>query len=148
MDSGITASNGMGWSPDNQTMYYADTRVGVYAYDYDHTTGDIANRRLLLGDGIHPDGFSVDAEGFLWVAEPGSSCVRRYDQAGKLEREVRLPVSKPASCTFGGADLRTLFITTLRYRLSDSDIAHEPLAGGLFTADPGVRGLPEPRFAG
>ncbi len=151
MDTGITASNGIAWSPDNATMYYCDSRAGVYAYDYDLGTGAIANRRMhldLIPQGSHPDGCTVDAEGFLWVAEPGSSCVRRYDPKGRREREVRLPVTRPASCMFGGDDLSTLFITTLRYRLSPEELADQPLAGGLFKAEPGVKGLPEPRFAG
>ena len=151
MESGITGSNGIAWSPDDKTMYYTDSRVGIYAYDFDLATGTIENRRIHLDlrpVGSHPDGCTVDAEGLLWVAEPDSSCVRRYDPQGKMEREIRLPVTRPASCMFGGDDLDTLFITTLRYRLSEEELAKQPLAGGLFQAHPGVKGLPEPRFAG
>lgn len=151
MDTGIISSNGIAWSPDDKTMYYCDSRAALYAYDYDITTGEIANRRVhidLLAQGSHPDGCTVDAEGFLWVAEPDSSCVRRYDPDGKREREVVLPVTKPASCTFGGPDYDILFITTLRIRLDEAALAAQPLAGSLFAARPGVRGVAEPLFAG
>ena len=151
MDSGIISSNGISWSLDNKTMYYCDSRAALYAYDYDIATGEIANRRIhidLLAQGRHPDGCTVDAEGFLWIAEPDSSCVRRYDPEGKLEREVVLPVTKPASCTFGGPNYETLFITTLRIRMDAAELAAQPLAGALFATHPGVCGLPEPLFAG
>jgi len=151
MDSGIVSSNGIAWSLDNKTMYYCDSGAALYAYDYDLASGEIANRRIhidLLAQGDHPDGCTVDAEGFLWIAQPDSSCVRRYDPDGRLEREVVLPVTKPASCTFGGPNYETLFITTLRIRLDAAELAAQPLAGGLFAVHPGVRGVPEPLFAG
>ncbi len=83
MDSGITLSNGIAWSPDDRTMYYCDSRPGpIIAYDYDIAFGGIANRRVLVDfaerDG-HPDGCTVDAEGGLWVAEVGAGKVVRFD---------------------------------------------------------------------
>ena len=86
MDTGIIASNGIAWTPDNKTMFFVDSRVGVYAYDFDFATGAVANRRLhldMVAMGSIADGCTVDAEGFLWVAEPGSFCVRRYDPQGR-----------------------------------------------------------------
>ena len=151
MDSGIISSNGIAWSLDNRTMYYCDSRAAVYAYDFDIGSGEIANRRIhidMLARGSHPDGCTVDAEGFLWVAVPNSSCVRRYDPEGTLEREVVLPVTRPASCMFGGPNLDTLFITTLRHGVDADALAKQPLAGGLFAVHPGVRGIAEPLFAG
>jgi sugar lactone lactonase YvrE len=102
----------------------------------------------MVAAGGRPDGCTVDAEGFLWIAEPDSSCVRRYDPDGRCEREIVLPVTRPSSCTFGGPNYDLLFITTLRIRLDEAQLAAQPLAGSLFVASPGVRGIPEPLFAG
>jgi sugar lactone lactonase YvrE len=147
MDRGFTISNGIGWSPDNRTMYFTDTPSRrIYRYDFDAASGTIANRRVFVevdpGDG-GPDGMTVDAEGCVWSAQFDRWCVNRYDPDGKLERSVRLPVQRPTTCMFGGPDLDTLYITSAAMGLGD-----QKNAGGLFALDPGVRGLPEPRFAG
>ena len=72
----------------------------------------------------------------------------RYAPDGRIERTIMLPVTKPTSCSFGGADLRTLYVTSARDGLDDAQLAKEPLAGAIFALEPGVTGLPEPRFAG
>lgn len=152
MDTGITLSNGIGWSPDNRTMYYCDSRPGrIYAYDYDLAAGAIENRRLFVdfnGRKGRPDGCTVDAEGGLWVAEISAAQIVRFDPAGKEVSTLAVPVSRPTSVMFGGKDLRTLFITSMQHGLSPEELAREPQAGGVFAADVGVAGLPEPRFAG
>ena len=149
---GITLSNGIAWSPDNRTLYQCDSRPGlVYAYDYDIDTGRPGARRVLIdfsGKGYHSDGCTVDAEGHLWVAEVGGGSVGRYAPDGTRVGEVLLPVSRVSSVTFGGADLRTLFITTMRYRLTPEELAAQPLAGQVFSAKPGVQGIAEVEFAG
>jgi sugar lactone lactonase YvrE len=88
----------------------------------------------------------VDVEGCLWVAVWGAGVVRRYDRAGRVLAEIRLPVSQPSSCTFGGEGLSLLFMTTAMENLPDPE--SEPEAGAVFVADPGVTGLPPDRFAG
>jgi len=93
-----------------------------------------------------PDGATVDAEGFLWSARYGGAGVARIDPAGRVERFLRLPVSQVSSVMFGGPDLRTLYVTTSRQRLSDEALAREPLAGALFAVDAGVQGLREPAY--
>jgi L-arabinonolactonase len=132
MDVGITLSNGIAWSPDDRTMYYCDSRPGrIYAYDYDLATGTIGNRRLFVdfkGRKGRPDGCTVDAEGGLWVAEISASQVVRFDPSGKEEFALRLPVSRPTSVMFGGSDLRTLFITSMKHGLSAEELAREPQA--------------------
>lgn len=149
---GIRLSNGLGWSPDNRTLYHCDSRPGyVYAYDYDIETGALENRRIHIdftASDAHPDGCTVDAEGGLWIAEVGAWTVGRYDAQGKRMGGIQLPVKRVSSVMFGGADLDTLYITTMRYNLTPDEAAAQPLAGKVFTAMPGVAGLPEPTFAG
>lgn len=152
METGITASNGIGWSPDNRTMYFTDTRrKTIYAYDFDVATGHISNRRSFVftpdEEGV-PDGLAVDSEGFIWSARWGGWKVSRYDPSGKLEREVRLPVQYPTSCAFGGDRLDELYVTSARTRVSEEQIREQPFAGDLFRLKTGTRGLPEPKFAG
>lgn len=147
MDRGFTISNGIGWSPDNRTMYFTDTPSRrIYRYDFDAASGTIANRRVFVEvDPGHggPDGMTVDSQGCVWSAQFDRWCVNRYDSDGKLERSVRLPVQRPTTCMFGGPNLDTLYVTSAAMGL-----AGQENAGGLFALDPGVRGLPEPRFAG
>jgi sugar lactone lactonase YvrE len=142
-------SNGIAFSPDWRTMYHADSRPGrIYAYDYDVASGKPTRRRLLIdyaGLGRRPDGCTVDAEGFLWVAEIDGARLGRYAPDGRLEQTVMLPVSKPASVAFGGADLRTLFITTISYGLAPGA---EAWAGMLLSIRVDVAGLAEPGFSG
>ncbi len=152
MSGGVALSNGIAWSPDNKVFYHCDSRPGsVLRYDFDLESGTITNRRLFIDYATQhgrPDGCTVDAEGFLWVTEVEAGRIGRYDPDGRLERVVALPVTKPTSVMFGGADLDTLFITSMRYNVSAADLAAQPLYGALFGAQPGVRGLPETRFAG
>ena len=143
----VTIANGIGWSPDDRTMYFTDTPSRrIYRYDFDRASGEVSNRRVFVevepGHG-GPDGMTVDAEGFVWSAQFDRWCVNRYAPDGKLERSVRLPVQRPTTCMFGGADLATLYVTSASF-----DVEGQPQAGGVFAFEPGVRGLPEPRFAG
>jgi len=152
MIEGATISNGLGWSPDARTMYYIDTSTsGVDAFDFDLPTGEIANRRRLIDiapDAGLPDGMTVDCEGGLWVALWGGRAVRRYLSDGTLDRIVEVPCDLVTSCTFGGADLDELFITTASIELTRTAAAGQPWAGGLFSCDPGLAGLPPSPFAG
>jgi sugar lactone lactonase YvrE/DNA-binding IclR family transcriptional regulator len=152
MDNGFHVSNGMGWSPDDKTFYFTDTaKQTIYAYDFDLDSGAIANRRVFAivpeGEG-KPDGLTVDGEGFVWSAHWDGWCVTRYDPEGKVERVINLPVPRPTSCTFGGDNLQTLFVTTARIRLSAAQLADAPLSGSVFAIDTGIVGLPDTPFAG
>jgi len=152
MDRGFTISNGIGWSPDDRTMYFTDTPSRrIYRYDFDAATGAIANRRVFVeADPGHggPDGMTVDGEGFVWSAQFDRWCIHRYAPDGRLDRVVRLPVQRPTTCMFGGPELATLYATSARMDLAEDALAAQPQAGGVFALDVGVRGLPEPRFAG
>ncbi len=149
----VICANGMGWSPDNRTMYFTESfRYAVYAYDFDAAAGALSNRRVFASldrtTGGFPDGLTVDAEGFVWSVHNAIGKVVRYTPAGEVEREVVLPVPRPCGCSFGGENLDVLYITTARETLTPEQIARYPLSGSLFAAAPGVRGSAEPFFAG
>jgi sugar lactone lactonase YvrE len=150
---GLTIPNGMGWSPDGGRMYFIDsTWLEVREHPYDTATGTMGEGRPIIrfaDDGSVPDGMTVDAEGHLWVARWGAGCVVRVAPDGTVVDRIDLPVSRVSSCTFGGADLDDLYITTARGDdVPATDPAHEPLGGALFRCRPGVRGLPAIPFAG
>jgi sugar lactone lactonase YvrE len=133
-------------------MYLIDTLAsGLDVFDFEAARGLITNRRRLITfalDEGFPDGMTVDREGFLWVAVYGAGVVRRYSAGGELALEIELPVSQPTSCTFGGADLGDLYITSASQHLPESDLVDEPLAGGLFRCRPGPLGLQATAFRG
>ena len=110
--------------------------------DWDPDRG-LHNRRPFVSVDS-PDGLTVDAEGGVWTALWGSSAVHRYAPDGTLSFVVELPVAQVTACTFGGAALDELFITTSRENLSDP----EPGAGAVFTVRPGVSGLPARPYGG
>lgn len=149
---GISCANSISFSPDGQTMYFADTPDGeIIAFDYDTDTGVATNRRnhfSFLGEPGIPDGSCVDEEGGLWNAEWEGSRVIRILPNGQIDRVIELPVSKPTCCAFGGEDLKTLFITTSRLMSDDDMLLREPCSGGLFAVKPGVRGVKDEPFAG
>ncbi|NQS91387.1 MAG: SMP-30/gluconolactonase/LRE family protein [Chloroflexi bacterium] len=152
METGITISNGIGWSPNNQTMYYTDSPLRViYAYDFDPESGRIENRkefiRVPIREGF-PDGLTVDSEGFVWSAQWDGWQITRYDPDGKIERVIPLPVQRPTSCTFGGPDLNQLFITSAWTGLNEIDRREQPLAGDLFCVQTDVIGQQENYFNG
>jgi sugar lactone lactonase YvrE len=144
----VTISNGLGWSPDESRMYFADSGEGrVDAFDWPSFTG----RRTVIeipGSLGVPDGLAVDAEGAIWVAVWGGGCVRRYGGDGVLLGAIELPVAQVTSCAFGGPDLDELYITTAAHDLSPDDRRSQPLAGAVFRCRPGVRGLPATPYAG
>ncbi len=149
MRGDVVVPNSITWSPDNRTMYFADThRTTIWAYDFDLASGDMSNERVFATGGGRPDGSCVDAEGGLWNAEYGGWRLVRYTPDGRIDRVVEMPVANPTCCCFGGKDLDTLFVTSATQRLTPEDLAKQPLAGSVFALRPGVRGLPEARFAG
>ena len=144
--TGLTISNGIGWSPDGATMYLADSGTGrVEAFDFDGSSGAISGRRTLVSmdqPGVVPDGLTVDQDGAIWVALWGGGAIQRYAADGSLLTTVHLPVERPTSCAFGGPDRATLFVTTARAGLDEAALASQPDAGHLFRIDGlGVRGM-------
>lgn len=158
MAEGISNSNGLAWSPDQRRLYWADTKAHkVYDFDVEPLRGTLGPRREfaafapradgqpLAQYGGRPDGAAVDAEGCYWVAMYEGARLLRFSPAGELLRELRLPVRCPTMPTFGGADLRTLFITTARAHRPAEELAAEPWAGCVLQLRVAVPGLPAHR---
>lgn len=153
MQRDVICANGLGWSPDNRVFYFTERfRYCIYAYDFDAITGNISNRRVFAtldkDSGGFPDGLTVDAEGFIWSVHNAVGRVVRYTPSGTIDLMIELPVPRPTSCMFGGDNLNVLYITTALETLTPEQIAQAPLSGSVFAVTPGVRGLPEPSFAG
>jgi sugar lactone lactonase YvrE len=131
-------------------MYWADTLNSlVWAYDYDVATGEQRNERIFLDFGPlpgRPDGACVDEAGCYWIACVGGAAVLRATPDGAVDRIVDVPVLRPTMPAFGGADLATMFITSIAAR--DPEVDGPGPHGAIFAFAPGVRGLPEPVFAG
>ena len=161
----ISVSNGMDWSPDGRTFYYIDSPTfTVAAFECDPTAGTLKNRRTLVTfarGASAPDGMTVDREGCLWVAIPGTGQIRRYSPDGAELMQVHASAPVVSSCTFGGPDERDLWITSAAIRLPDEVLsiigvtaeqaqtwATAPGAGGTFVCTPGPRGYPAVPFAG
>jgi L-arabinonolactonase len=160
VDEGIICSNGPCWSPDDRSFYFADTFQGeIWAYDYDIASGTPANRRLFASfasDGGVADGSTVDAEGCVWNAQLISGDLVRYAPDGTVERRIGMPVRNITSVMFGGDRLDELYVTSMARVKHPAVHEHfrkearpQYLAGSLFKVTGlGIRGLPEPRFAG
>jgi len=152
MLTGVTISNGIDWTLDGRRMYYVDSptrRIDVF--DFDGQGGAITNRRpfaSIPAEAGIPDGLTVDADGFVWLALWGGAALRRYAPDGTLERTVPLPVSHPTSCAFGGAALDELYVTSARRPLSAEERRREPAAGALLRLRPGVKGRLPNLFGG
>jgi sugar lactone lactonase YvrE len=118
----------------------------------DAASGSIENRRVFARIdqklGAFPDGLCVDAEGFIWSNQVGIGRVVRYDPAGNVERQIQLPVPRAVGCTFGGDDLRTLFVTSARETMTPQQLHAAPLSGSVFAVDTGIKGQPATLFAG
>lgn len=153
MHDGIAVTNGPTWSLDGRTMYFNDTVQGqVLAFDFEPDTGALGTARPWLkleADDGYPDGMTTDAAGRVWIAHWGAACVSCHDPASATELlRIYLPTSHITNCTFGGADLRTLFITSASTGLSAEQLRDQPLAGALFSVQLGSPGLPAHCFAG
>ena len=144
----VTLSNGMGWSPDSNFFYYIDSIPGVLKrFDYESVDGRISNPVDLItfdtSKGI-PDGMSVTADGKIVVALWDGGRVEIYDPSGKKISEIKVGVSRPTSCTFGGADGNVLIVTTASQGI---DLGKEPLAGKILAVTgTGLSGLPPHRY--
>lgn len=146
--TGIHIPNTVSFSPDGSKLYMADSKLQTL---FVHQTADlskVAEFAHTRGTEASPDGSAVDAEGYLWNAQWGGWRIVRYSPAGKVDRIIQLPVEQPTSCAFGGPDLTTLYVTSAWDELSDEARAKQPLAGGLFAIDVGVKGLALPVFEG
>jgi sugar lactone lactonase YvrE len=142
-DLGI--ANTLAWNPRRTKFYFADSMANiVYQYDYDFQNGSISNECPFL-QGFErgsPDGSAMDSEGFLWNCRYGGGCIVRVAPNGAIDRVVEMPTPNITTCTFGGTNLRTLYITTAAAGAKPGD----RFAGGLFTLETEIPGQPENHF--
>ncbi|WP_054885592.1 SMP-30/gluconolactonase/LRE family protein [Pseudomonas sp. NBRC 111130] len=144
--------NGLAFSPDGTRMYLSDSHPNVqkiWTFDYDTDSGTPHNQRLFVDMRAfpgRPDGAAIDADGCYWICGNDAGQIHRFTPDGRLDRSLSVPVKKPAMCAFGGANLDTLFVTSIRP--AGTDLSDQPLAGGVFALHPGVQGLEEPAWRG
>ena len=151
LDDGVTLGNGPCFSPDDRTLYHADSmRQTIYAYDYDIAAGSASNRRVFFDSSAYgpiPDGATVDSAGDLWTAICEGGVVLRLSPEGEVKQALEMPTRLPASCMFFGPELDRLFVPSI----DPSFLGREPdeADGWCYVIDGlGVQGLPEPRYRG
>lgn len=141
-----TLSNGIGWAPDQRTMYFIDsTTYQVDALDIDPRSACLSNRRTFAAIEPHhglPDGLTVDTEGGVWIALFGGSALRRYSHSGHLTHNIPLPVTNPTCPAFGGHELDTLFVTSAKIKLTEAQLQQEPAGALLSLRGLGFQGFP------
>jgi sugar lactone lactonase YvrE len=135
----FTTPNGTAFSPDGRTFYLSDSHTSqqrVWAFDYDIDTGTPTQRREFIDMNLfpgRPDGAAMDTDGCYWICATDAGMIHRFTPQGKLDYSLTVPVKKPTICTFGGDDLRTLYLASIRP--SGIDLSDQPLAGGVFAFD-------------
>lgn len=149
---GLTTTNGIAWSLDGRRLHWSDTKAHcIYVADYDVATGALSSPRVFAAFapkvdgqpyGGRPDGAAMDAEGCYWVAMFEGASILRLAPTGEVLRRVELPAQCPTMPTFGGADGRTLFITTAREKRPADELARQPLAGAVLQLRVDVPGMP------
>lgn len=148
----VTIANGLSFSPDGRTAFFADSpKRTVWNFDVDPKTGAWSNRRvfIVMDERLgRPDGATIDAEGFYWVAGIDAGMVHRFSPDGRLDRSVKVPSRWPTMPAFGGLDMRDVYVTSLRHHRPKDQLAASPDSGGLFVFRSDVPGIEEPRFAG
>lgn len=142
----LIVSNGLAWSADGRRMHFSDTRRDtLYVADYCPERGEMSNPRVMAVTNPEkhgmPDGGATDIEGGYWSAGVFGSVLNYWDRTGRLARQVRLPCPGPTMPCFGGADMKTLYITTLRHGLTSDALAAAPLSGSVFALEVEVPGV-------
>lgn len=152
---GFTVMNGLAWSPSGRTIHWSDTKAHtIYAADFDPAAGTLSRQRVFASFpvkqagqsldtyGGRPDGAAMDVEGCYWVAMFEGQRLLRLSPDGEIVREIELPVRCPTMPCFGGADLKTLYITSARENRPAAELATQPFAGCVLAIDVDVPGLP------
>jgi sugar lactone lactonase YvrE len=153
---GATTANGLAWSPDASTVYWSDTpQHTIWAWDWDAGTNRMSAQRVFAqfpakppgwqpgdpGYGGRPDGAAIDEEGHYWCAMYEGGRVLRIAPDGRIVSELRTPMSCPTMPCFGGADRRTLYVTSASHGRPAAELAQQPLAGRVVATPVAVAGL-------
>ncbi len=146
MVENLTLPNGIGWNQENTLMYLADSvRRKVYVSGFDLEDDFVPEFREFISiEAGFPDGLAVDKEGCIWLAVWGGSRVIRISPQGKIVEEHLFPVTQISSCAFGSGE--TLYVTTARAGIPETDLLKQPLAGSVFTLSTVSTGVPVSRF--
>jgi sugar lactone lactonase YvrE len=152
VDRGFICSNGITWSTDRRWMFFVDSRMhAIYRYRYDDETGSARDREVFLDTselpGV-PDGIEMDAEDTLWCAFWDGAQVIGFDGSGAAVVTISVPAIRPTSIAFGGPELRTMYITSARFGLSERDLVAWPASGSVFAVERSTPGLPANVFRG
>ncbi len=142
----VTTSNGLAFSLDQKVLYYSDSRnCTIYCFDYDGRSLS-CGRVFYQFENEKPDGACVDAEGYYWSALFGSSKIVRISPEGVIDREIVIPAKNCTMIAFGGADLKTLYVTTACHKLTQQERFDNPMNGSIFSIKLDVAGVVEPKF--
>jgi sugar lactone lactonase YvrE len=141
---GLGTSNGLAFSGDGRTLFHSDSKQQwIDRYDLDPATGSLSNRTRIATPGEadgRPDGAATDVEGCYWSAGVSAGCLNRYDRNGQLLERIAVPPRSPTMPCFGGPDMKTLFLTSLRRADASPD------CGKVFATRVNVAGVPVGRF--
>lgn len=152
MLDGVGIANGITFADQGRTMYFADSAAGeIYRCDVNPATGELSSKSLFVGEGVcpgTPDGAALDQEGYLWSCRWDGWGIARFSPNGTLERFIDLPVSRPTRCAFGGPEMTTLYTSTARTGLSDSELAAQPNAGSILQISAPAAGVTATPYSG
>jgi sugar lactone lactonase YvrE len=152
MADGIIVSNGLAWSADGRTMFHSDSRAQIiWTYDYDPISGEIAGQCTIATPSEEigrPDGGATDLEGYYWSAGISAGMLNRWAPDGTLDRQIAMPCAAPTMPCFGGPDMKTIYVTSLRHNVGADKLAAKPLTGGIFALEVDVPGVPVAKFRG
>ncbi|MES2898089.1 MAG: SMP-30/gluconolactonase/LRE family protein [Pseudomonadota bacterium] len=146
--SDLIVQNGLCFSPDGRTMYLSDShpsRQLVWAFDYDPDSGEPSRQRVFVDMRAHPgrpDGAAMDVDGCYWICGNDEGVLLRFTPQGTLDRSIAVPMKKPSMCSFGGAAMDTLMVTSISAGAAPGDA----WAGATLLLRPGVQGVPETMF--
>jgi sugar lactone lactonase YvrE len=150
-------ANGLAWSPDAATLYWADTAHHViHAWEWEGESNQMRHHRVFQqfaakpagwkpgqpGYRGRPDGAAVDSRGNYWCAMYEGARLLQFAPSGELLADVAVPVNCPTMPCFGGDDLKTLFITSARHSRSAEELQQQPQAGCVMAMRVDVPGLP------
>ena len=145
VETGIGISNTLCWSPDQSQFYFGDTlknEIRKYPFNKQNSTLGKGKSFFKNFDRGLPDGSTMDSEGYLWNCRFSGKGIVRVSPKGDVDKIIEMPVENITTCTFGGENLSTLFITTA----SVEKVLTDRLAGSLFAIETGTQGMSENKF--